>query len=282
MNQEFETIRATVSGDKDMAADVFGQGSDMLLIHGIPGGPGAWYQVATSLAGSFRLIVPHLLGFQDSARPLEPAELWVDAQAEGVLAICDQLGVQTAVLVGHDFGGPVAAKLVELRPSGWTHLALFSTNVFADTPIPPPLSFAVLPLVGGLFRKLLFSRPSLAMMLRQGVGRPGVSLASVTYLGDKQQVNAIGTIFSHALTNLDSLYPPVEQALAGFGDPALVGWGDKDPFFSVEQGRRTAGLVNGAFSLYEGAGHFTPEECVAEIVADLHRLVQGAGSESKA
>jgi pimeloyl-ACP methyl ester carboxylesterase len=238
--------------------------------------------VATRLSRSYKVIVPHLLGFQDSSRPEKPAELWVDAQAEGVLAICDQLSVQTAVLGGHDFGGPVAAKLVELRSPGWTHLALFSANVFRDTPIPPPLSFAVLPIVGRLFRKLLFSRPSLAMMLKQGVGRPGVSLASAAYLGDKRQARVIGTIFSHALTNLNSLYPPVEQALAGFNGPALVGWGDKDPFFSVEQGRRTADLVNGVFSLYEGAGHFTPEECVEEIVADLHQLVQetGAGSGS--
>ena len=99
-------------------------------------------------------------------------------------------------------------------------------------------------------------------MLRQGVSRPGISLSSSTYLGNSQQVHSIATIFSYALTNLDSLYPPIERALAGYEGPSLVGWGDEDPFFLTDQGRRTADLVGGTLSLYAGAGHFTPEECV--------------------
>jgi pimeloyl-ACP methyl ester carboxylesterase len=121
---------------------------------------------------------------------------------------------------------------------------------------------------------ILFSKPSLAMMLRQGVSRPGISLDKSVYLGDSQQVHSIMTIFSHALTNLDLLYKPIERALSEYKRPSLVGWGDKDPFFSVDQGRRTADLVNGAFSLYKDAGHFTPEECVDEIVEDLLHLVK--------
>ncbi len=274
MKQELETIHVSLNQGGKMAADLFGIGEAVVLIHGIPGGPGAWHPVAGHLAHSHRVIVPHLLGFQESSRPALPTELWTDSQAEGVLRVCDQLGIQEAVLVGHDFGGPVAAKLIELRPHQWSHLALFSTNVFGDTPIPMPLALAVLPGIGGIFRKLLFSKPALAMMLKQGVGRPGVSLESASYLGDDKQVNAIATIFSYALMNLDSLYPPIERALAGYDRPSLVGWGDRDPFFSVDQGRRTAELLAGEFSLYGGAGHFTPEECAEEITADLRKFLQ--------
>lgn len=274
MKQEFETRYASLGQGGKMAADVFGNGEAVVLIHGIPGGPGAWHPVAGKLARSHRVIVPHLLGFNESARPTKSTALWTDSQARGILGICDELGIQEAALVGHDFGGPVAAKLIELRPQQWSRLALFSTNVFGDTPIPMPLALAVLPFIGAIFRKLLFSKPSLAMMMRQGVGRRDVSLESSTYLGDDQQVNAIATIFTYALQNLDSLYPPLERALAGYDRPSLVGWGDRDPFFSVDQGRRTAELLAGEFSLYEGAGHFTPEECVEEIAADLQKLMQ--------
>lgn len=274
MNQAFETIYASVGNGQKMAADVFGDGDAIILLHGIPGGPDAWHKVAVELGHSYKVVVPHLLGFKWSSRPTQPTELWTGPQAEGVLRVCDELGIHNAVLVGHDFGGPVAAKLTELRPKGWSHLALFSTNTFKDTPLPPPLSFTVMPVVGTIFQKLLFSRPSLAMMLRQGVGRPGISLEKSAYLGDSQQVHAIATIFAYALTKLDSLYPPIERALSANERPSLVGWGDKDPFFSVDQGRRTAELVNGTFSLYKGAGHFTPEECVEEIVSDLRRLIE--------
>ncbi len=278
MIQTYATTYTILDDDRKMAADVFGAGPAIILIHGIPGGPAAWHQAAVALGRTYRVVVPHLLGFAGSTRPTTPEELWADAQAGAVLRLCDQLGLQSAALVGHDFGGPVAAKLIERRPPFWTHLALFSTNTFGDTPVPPPLSFAVLPVAGRVFQRLLFSRPALAMMLRQGVGRPGISLSRATYLGDGQQVRAIATIFAYALTHLDTLYPPIERALAAYRGPALVGWGDRDPFFSAEQGRRTAALVGGAFSLYSGAGHFTPEECAHEIVADLSRLLARNGA----
>ncbi len=68
----------------------------------------------------------------------------MDSQASGIQKVCDQLGISDAALVGHDFGGPVAAKLIEQLPNRWTHLALFSANIFRDTPIPTPLSFTIL------------------------------------------------------------------------------------------------------------------------------------------
>ena len=260
INQHFDTIYTIVENDYQMAADVFGDGDAIILIHGIPGGPEEWHKIAIQLKKSFKVVVPHLLGFKDSSKPKNFKELWADSQAQGILEVCDKLRIHKAVLVGHDFGGPVAAKLIKLRPQYWTHLALFSTNTFRDTSIPPPLSFTLIPVIGKIFQKVIFSKPSLAMMLRQGVSRPGISLDESVYLGDSQQVQSIATIFSYALTNLDKLYQPVEQALSEYKRPSLVGWGDKDPFFSVDQGKRTAKLVNGTFSLYKNAGHFTPEE----------------------
>ena len=69
MKQEFETRYASLGHSGKMAADVFGNGEAVVLIHGIPGGPGAWHPVAGKLARSHRVIVPHLLGFNESARP---------------------------------------------------------------------------------------------------------------------------------------------------------------------------------------------------------------------
>ena len=40
MKQEFETRYASLGHSGKMAADVFGNGEAVVLIHGIPGGPG--------------------------------------------------------------------------------------------------------------------------------------------------------------------------------------------------------------------------------------------------
>jgi pimeloyl-ACP methyl ester carboxylesterase len=57
--------------------------------------------------------------------------------------------------------------------------------------------------------------------------------------------------------------------------PAFVAWGTHDPFFSVEQGRRTAEAIAGArFELFEGAGHFLPEERASEVAVLIRELVR--------
>jgi pimeloyl-ACP methyl ester carboxylesterase len=59
--------------------------------------------------------------------------------------------------------------------------------------------------------------------------------------------------------------------------PAVVGWGDRDPFFPVAIGQRTAALIPDAqFRLYEGAGHFLPEERPAQLATDLLELAKVA------
>ena len=167
----------------------------------------------------------------------------------------------------------MAAHLLAIAPSRIEALALFATNAFPDTPIPFPLSLVKAPLLGSVAARLLFSRPSLAMMVRRGVGEPAARLDLNRYLGGKHQRAAIASIFETSLRRLGELYAPVERAFGAATVPALVGWGDRDPFFPVAIGRRTAELVPDArFRLYEGAGHFLPDERPHELAADILAL----------
>lgn len=112
-------------------------------------------------------------------------------------------------------------------------------------------------------------------MLRQGSGSP---IDADDHLGDGDQLRAIGTIFAHALRNLDA-YEPVERDLRALDVPVFVGWGDRDPFFGVEQAQRTAAAARDArLAIYEGAGHFLPAERPAEVAADVRRLVAEAAA----
>ena len=81
------------------------------------------------------------------------------------------------------------------------------------------------------------------MMLRQGVGRGSTPPDPLTHLGDRDQQHAIATIFDGSLTRLAELYGPVVAALGQIDVPAFVGWGDRDPFFDLAQGERTAATL---------------------------------------
>ncbi|HEX7166956.1 MAG TPA: alpha/beta hydrolase [Acidimicrobiales bacterium] len=248
-----------------------GSGPTVVLLHGIPGQARAWERVHAELGATFDVVIPDLIGFGDSERPSMPTidNVGPSAQAARLAELLDELGVPRATVVGHDFGAPVGVLLAAKRPDLVAALSLLAGNTFPDTPIPFPLSLATIPVAGGLFSRLLFSAPSLRLMLRQGTG-PGTAPPDARlYLGDHRQCRTIATIFSGALTRLAELYDPVATALEGIDVPVLVGWGDSDPFFPLQQGERTAAAAGGQLRVFPGAGHFLPHERPAEVAGEI-------------
>lgn len=251
-----------------------GSGPPVLLLHGIPGSGAAWELTASELPQTLDVIVPDLLGFGASARPRLLDELHAPAQATALEALLDELGLESATVIGHDFGGPIALALASTKPTAIGRLGLLATNTFTDTPIPFPLSLVNVPVIGPVAQRGLFSKPSLRLMLRQGVGPNSAPPDSQTHLGDRDQQRAIATIFAGSLTRLSKLYGPIEAALHRIEAPAFVGWGDCDPFFDVAQGERTAAALGVELRLYEGAGHFLPHERPVDVASDIMALVQ--------
>lgn len=248
-----------------------GSGPTVVLLHGIPGQGRSWEPVQVALNGALDVVVPDLIGFGDSHRPSRPTidDVGPAAQAASAAALLDELDVRHATVVGHDFGAPVAVLLAATRPDLVGALALLAGNTFPDTPIPFPLSLATAPVIGGIFSRLLFSAPSLNLMLRQGIGPGSARPDADIYLGDSDQRRTIAAIFSGALTRLDELYSPVEAALGTLQVPVLVGWGDRDAFFPLEQGERTAAAANARLHVFHEAGHFLPHERPAEVASEV-------------
>lgn len=255
-----------------------GHGPPVVLLHGIPGQGTAWAGVEPALSPDFDVITPDLIGFGDSDGPMSPTIETVGpaSQAAGIALLLDELDVRGATIVGHDFGAPVAVLLAASRPDLVGALVLLAGNAFPDTPIPFPLSLTRVPVIGGLLGRLLFSSPSLTLMLRQGTGPGTPPPAPETYLGDRRQRRTIAAIFSGALSQLTELYTPVATALEALQVPVLVGWGDRDPFFPVAQGERTALHARGRLRVFEGAGHFLPHERPAEVAADIAAVATAA------
>ncbi len=254
----------------------FGAGYPLLLLHGIPGSSAAWEQVSALLRGDFDVLLPDLIGFGGSRRSDDPRELHADGQAGALLDLLDELAVPSVAIAAHDFGGPVALAMHAKQAARVSHLALYSSNTFADTPIPFPLSLAAHPRIGPLASRLLFSRPSLRAMLSFGQGRPRRPV-NANNLGDDGQVRSTRIIFSESLARIAELYGPIQRHLGNVAIPRSVGWGTDDPFFPVGQGLRTAQAMGAPLVRFPGAGHFLPEERPAEVAAEIAALLERPG-----
>ena len=93
-----------------------GEGPPVLLFHGFPDTPRSFETIAHALNGAgFRTITPYLRGYHPDT--LVPGRGY-DALsvAEDALGLMDALGLQSASLVGHDWGATVVYGATSLAP----------------------------------------------------------------------------------------------------------------------------------------------------------------------
>ncbi|MBB4944504.1 pimeloyl-ACP methyl ester carboxylesterase [Kitasatospora gansuensis] len=94
-----------------------GEGPLVVLLHGFPETWYSWrHQFGVLAAAGYRVVAPDLRGFGRSDRPAA-VERYSQLHLVGdVTGLLDALGEERAVLVGHDWGSPLAWNTALLRP----------------------------------------------------------------------------------------------------------------------------------------------------------------------
>lgn len=112
-----------------------GEGTAVVLLHGIGASSESWNRVSLELADTpCRVLAFDLLGFGDSPKPDWP-DYSVDDHARAVIAALDRRKLQTPViLVGHSMGALVAVHVARLRPDLVRHLILYEAPLYVGLP----------------------------------------------------------------------------------------------------------------------------------------------------
>ncbi|HZH26297.1 MAG TPA: alpha/beta hydrolase [Azospirillaceae bacterium] len=101
-----------------------GSGPAVLLCHGWPESHYSWRHQMTALAAAgYRAIAPDMRGYGDSDSPADPAAFTLLHLVGDMVGLLDALGIETAVVVGHDWGAPVAWNGTLMRPDRFTAVA---------------------------------------------------------------------------------------------------------------------------------------------------------------
>jgi pimeloyl-ACP methyl ester carboxylesterase len=204
-----------------------GQGEPLLLLHGFGADKDNFTRVARFLTPHFRVIVPDLTGFGESASP-QQADYSPLAQAARLRDFMHALGIQNLHLGGSSMGGQIALSYAALHPAEvkslwlldpagvWTAPESELQKIIRETGKNPLMSrnedeFAA------TFNFVMENPPYIPRPMLNAMAR-----------GRIRNFDLEERIFSQI--KADS----VERRVAGMTIPALIVWGEKDRALSVD------------------------------------------------
>src|SRR5208337_3711504 len=138
-----------------------GAGPLVLLCHGFPESWYSWrHQLHALDEAGFHAVAPDMRGYGQTQRPEEIDQYTLFHLVGDMVGVLDALGAETAVIVGHDWGAPVAWYAALLRPDRFRAVIGLSVPF---TPRPQVRPTSRMPQTeDALFYQLYFQSPGIA------------------------------------------------------------------------------------------------------------------------
>ena len=248
-----------------------GSGPALVLLHGLGSSTYAWRALLPALAQRHRVIAIDLKGHGRSDKP-DDGRYAAEDHAAAVARVLARLGITRVTLVGHSFGGVVAAKLAlgwGARPSG-----LVRKLVLLDAPLLPQLMPVSADIVRSpLLPELLMTVLPPELLVRAAVSHDDDNLATASAeeieayarpFYDRGATAAyLATARSFIAANRTSLAPE----LAGMRTPTLLIWCRRDTIVPLSTGielERT--LPNARLVVLDRCEHDPHEEQAQETL----------------
>jgi pimeloyl-ACP methyl ester carboxylesterase len=271
----------TIVNDTPINVIELGEGPALLFVHGLSGSWPNWLEQLPVLAADYRVIALDLPGFGRSPMPTG-GEVSIAGYADLLDALLEQLGVESAAVVGNSMGGFISAELAIRHPRRVERLVLVSPAGISTHQDPRLLRY--LPWVRRMERLAVAYGGWLASHADAVTRRPGLRNAFFgTIVPHPERLPAPlvaeqlrgagkpGLIpAAQAITEYD-LRPNLERIAC----PTLVVWGDRDRVITRHDLEVFAELIPGARKvMFEETGHMAQLERPAEFNALLAEFLE--------
>ncbi len=134
MDQDFQTI---ATNGINLRVALTGAGPLVLLIHGWPESWYSWrHQIRALSAAGYRVAVPDVRGYGGSDKPHEIEAYDMASMTADMVGLIVALGEEQAVVIGHDWGAPIAWNTALLHPGKVRAVAGLSVPYTGPGPAP--------------------------------------------------------------------------------------------------------------------------------------------------
>jgi len=247
----------------------------VVFVHGFGASSYAWRHVVERLPGR-RTIALDLYGFGWTERPPGFEPYTRQGQVELIRAVLDRLEVVRADLVGHSYGGSLAAAFAIAHPERLRSLTLVD-SAHPEYPRRRRSRLArwrplVALYVGRALNPVRVRRGLERSLADDAVATPELTAAYLERLaveGARRAFRGLSAELPAGLTD----GPPLD--LDQVAVPTLVLWGEEDVLITVDDGRRAAErLPCQRFVPIPGAGHLPMEEAPVAVVGALREFLE--------
>lgn len=273
-------------GSVNIAYTQAGAGEPLVLLHGFPTSGYLFYALTPLLAEHFTVYALDLMGFGDSRTGSEQS-LHLEAQAEMVVALADELGLREFTLVGHDLGGGIGQVLGLRYPERLRRMVWINTVMADNFPIGRirGLNLALrVPLLRGLLKRTPLLRwwARSPWGLRHGVAQKKAmdetalqEFVLKPFLATPEGRERFFRVVAAQHEN-GQITRRIAGELHKITTPTLLLWGADDAFFSLRWPEKLRGLTNCVqeFQALPNAGHFCPLEQPALIAQRIRAFCE--------
>jgi pimeloyl-ACP methyl ester carboxylesterase len=251
----------------------------VVYVHGNPGAALDWHDLMGRTGEFARSLALDMPGFGRAAKPRDiatPVEGW----ARFLGAALDDLGVERAHLVLHDFGGPWGLAWAAAHPDAFASVVLIDTGVLLGFEVHSVGKLWATPVVGELVMATT-SRGAWRRAMARGDARPLPPdfVDRMYYHYDRDTRRIVLRLYRNRTD--DSVLQAAADHFRSLDRPALVVWGAKDPYVPLrhaEQQREIA-FPRARVEVLPGSGHWPfaddPEGFADVVVPFLREQVGG-------
>jgi haloalkane dehalogenase len=265
-----------------------GKGPVVVMLHGNPTWSFHFRELIKGLRDRFRVIAPDHMGCGLSDKPRDyPYTL--STHIRNLTRLLDELSVERASLVVHDWGGPIGFGWAVSHPDRVSRLVVFNTAVFFGGRMPWRIRLCRRPVIGdlivrglnGFVRGALLTaahrRERLTAAVRDGYLHPYRDWAS--RIGIRRFVADI------PLHERVPSYPVLREIEAGLPSlrtkPLWIGWGLRDWCFTEAFLRQwIERRPDAEVHRYPDAGHYVVEDAHERILPAVIQFLERPARES--
>lgn len=251
-----------------VAWDSVGDGHPLVFAHGWPWSSFAWHRLIPELAKLFTLYWYDMPGYGQSEMR-DDQRTGLDVQGEVFAFLLSHWGLERPFIVAHDFGGAttlrghllhgrdferyVLMNVVAMRPWGSAFFDHVGKHVDAFTGLPPHIHEAVV-------------RAYIASALAEDIDQEDFETLVDPWLSENGR-RSFYRQFAQADERFTAELEPLYSQLRC---PALILWGEKDPWIPLARGQALHATMPGAgFETLPNLGHLPQLEAPENVLDHL-------------